>query len=220
MRDVPTKGSGDLLGNPLASDFPRDWDRLLEALGPASLLVLIHERMGAGLRRTMQPEDVLQEALLHAWRDRVKCEWRGLAQYRSWFLTVIDHRIHDLALGAATLKRGGERGVLREADLARDDGAGREVDFLSCLTSTTPGRVAAFREQAQAMRAALGSLPEDLREVVRLRLFEELTSAEVAERLGLGLSAVKHRFLKGAEIYQRCLRRELATASDARPANP
>ncbi len=55
------------------------------------------------------------------------------------------------------------------------------------------------------MVAALEEVPPELREVVRLRSLEELTVEEVAERLGIGTSAVKHRFRKGSEIYRRRL---------------
>jgi len=197
--------------DPLQSDSPEEWDRLIEAMGVASLLVVIEQRMGTRLRRSAQPEDVLQDALLHAWRDRAKCEWRGLASYRSWFLSVIDHRLRDLAERESRLKRGGDFSILRESDSTAHGEAAR---FLERLASTTPSRVAAFREQAQAMRSALAQLPDELEPVVRLRLFEELTSEEVADRLGLGLSAVKHRFRKGSRMYARLLRQALASGSE------
>ncbi|MEZ6016170.1 MAG: sigma factor-like helix-turn-helix DNA-binding protein [Planctomycetota bacterium] len=70
-----------------------------------------------------------------------------------------------------------------------------------------------MRERAEVMRAALESLPEALREVVRLRLFEERAVEEVAAALGLGESAVKHRFLKGLGLYRDRLRHELRSRS-------
>jgi hypothetical protein len=36
--------------NPLLSEDSRDWERLIESLGPASLLVAIEGRMSAELR--------------------------------------------------------------------------------------------------------------------------------------------------------------------------
>jgi DNA-directed RNA polymerase specialized sigma24 family protein len=67
------------------------------------------------------------------------------------------------------------------------------------------------------MQPALGELPEELRGVVFLRVFEELPMAEVATRLGIGLSAAKHRFRKGIEVYRRLLRAAFAgTSSDGR----
>jgi DNA-directed RNA polymerase specialized sigma24 family protein len=65
------------------------------------------------------------------------------------------------------------------------------------------------------MRAALAGLPDDVREVVHLRLFEQLAVEAIAQRLGLGVSAVRHRFRKGAELYQQRLTAELGTRSVA-----
>ena len=200
--------------NPLASDSPAVWDRLMEAVGPASLLVVIESRMGPRLRRRMSPEDIWQETLLSAWRDRAKCEWRGLRSFRNWLLTIIDHRIRDAVEYENAAKRGGENAAWPSSSLSGESSDRSHArPYPGPVGSTTPSRVAMHREQAAAMRAALETLPEDLREVVRLRLFEQLTVDEVAQRLQLGGSAVRHRFRKGAEIYQRLLMNQFATTS-------
>lgn len=203
--------------NPLLSDPPWAWERLVEAMGPASLLVVIESRMSSALERRMRPEDILQEALLQAWKDREHFQWRGLKAFRSWFLSVIDNRIRDAADREGAKKRGGDRQVAVLSALeGQDAAASEESGFLGPVASTTPSRVAIHREQADVMRAALEKLPADVREVVRLRLFEECSTEEVARRLELGLSAVKHRFRKGSGLYHRLLEDELATRSRSR----
>ena len=196
--------------NLLRSDSAGAWDRLIEAVGPASLLAVIELRMGAALRRRISPEDVFQEALLQAWRDRARHEWRGLKSFRNWLLTIIDHRIHDLAEKAQAQKRGGERVTVAISALAGSDST-RAAPL--AWDSTTPSRIATYREQAEAMRAALASLPDDVQEVVRLRIFEQLSVEEIAGRLSLGVAAVRYRTPQGAELYQRRLVAELATRS-------
>ena len=52
------------------------------------------------------------------------------------------------------------------------------------------------------MEKALRSLPDDVRDVVRLRLFDDLPIGEIATSLGIGESAVRHRFRAGAEMYR------------------
>jgi hypothetical protein len=54
---------------------------LIEAVGPASLLVVIKSRMSAKLCRQTTAEDILQEALLRAWRSRDGLEWRGASRW-------------------------------------------------------------------------------------------------------------------------------------------
>jgi RNA polymerase sigma-70 factor, ECF subfamily len=203
--------SREVADNPLCSAAPAAWDRLVEAVGPASLLAVIEQRMGATLKRRCTAEDIFQEALLHAWRDRARHEWRGLKCFRNWLLTIIDHRIHDLADQTGAQKRGAGRVVEQLVTSGTDSAGGPPPAW----DSTTPSRIAVYREQAEAMRAALATLPDELRDVVRLRLFEQLGVEEIAARLNLGIAAVRHRFRQGAELYQRRLTAELATRSTA-----
>jgi RNA polymerase sigma-70 factor (ECF subfamily) len=193
--------------NPLLSESPAVWDRLIEALGPSALLAVISLRMGERLRQSYHPEDVLQDALAHAWRDRRKCDWRGVRAFRAWLLQVIEHRLQNLSDREEALKRGGGRSPLLisafEDPGADDSDAGA---FLARLSTTTPSRRAVYREEAEVLRAAVESLPDELRDVVRLKHLEERPVEEVAQGLGLGVSAVKHRLRKGLEQLQLRLR--------------
>ena len=201
--------------SPLLSDSPAAWDSLIESVGPASLLVVIESRMSPALRRQTTAEDVLQEALIHAWRDRAQCEWRGLKSFRSWLLTIIDHRIGHLVAAANTQKRGAALRVTSYSAVCSSGGStDGDSQFPGPIGSTTPSRIAIFREQADAMRQALAGLPEELSEAVRLRLFEQLTLEEMAQRLDVGLSVVRRRFGQGLELYEKALRTALVSRSN------
>jgi DNA-directed RNA polymerase specialized sigma24 family protein len=63
------------------------------------------------------------------------------------------------------------------------------------------------------MAASLRELPRELGDVVRLRLFEDRTMAEIAQALGIGVEGVRHRFRRGAELYRAELRRRLGVDS-------
>ncbi len=182
------------------------WDDLLEAIGAAGLLVAIEARMNALLRARYQPEDVLQEVLYRAWRDRERFEWRGQRPFRNWLLTIADRWLEDLTERDTAQKRGGGANVLFS-----DAGAGRDPSETGLVDpgfhTTTPGRLAALKEQRESMQRALAELPEGEREVVRLRLFEDKSADETAERLSLGVDAVRHRFRVGLARYRRMLGR-------------
>lgn len=192
----------ELPSDPLGDGDPRTWDRLISACGPASILVVIESWLGAGLRRTVTADDVWQETLLHAWRDRAQCEWRGVAEFRAWLLQVARNRMLDLAKHESAEKRG--------ARAAHVSLSGTRCEFAGPVASTTPSRVAVVSEQARLIRQAIDSLPDDVRDVVFLRLLEGLKIHEVAERLGLGVEGTRHRLRKGAELYQARLQRLLA----------
>ena len=203
----------DAMANPLLSDSPKAWDELIESIGPASLLVVIESRMSAQLRRRMTPDDVWQESLMHAWRDRAQFVWNGPKSFRSWLLTIIDHRIHEAVVRESAQKRGGPDG---RCETPFSSLAANDYSQPPCpLSSTTPSRVAIYKEQAQAMRSALEGLPDDLREVVRLRLFEQRTLQEVKSELNITLAAVRYRFARGIEAYRDALHAHFASRSQS-----
>jgi len=204
--------------NPLLSDSASDWERLIESVDPASLLLVIDRRMTAALKKVVSAEDILQESLLHAWRDRKNFEWQGTKSFRSWLLSIADHRIQDGADRAGADKRGGGRIELSLAAFGDRSGSTTSGGETLPAGSTTPSRLAAYREQAEVMRIALDSLPQEFRDVVRLRLFEHCALEEIAARLQIGASAVRHRFRKGSELYLGRLR--AALGSHSRPATP
>ena len=213
MKDLgPTEGD-PTLPNPLPSASPQVWERLIESVGPASLLLVIERRMSAALRGVLSAEDILQDALLHAWRDRRQLEWRGLPGFRSWLLTIIDHRIHDAADRQAAAKRDRGRAPLSLSAPGSLGTASESADLGYPAGSTTPSKLAMYREQADAIRAAIDGLPEDYRDVVQLRLAEQCTLGEIARRLGIGVEAVRHRLRKGSELYVRRLRSALGTGA-------
>lgn len=193
-------------GNPL-SHGAQPWSALIEAVGPASMLVAIEGRLGVELRQRVQPEDIWQETLMHAWRDREQCQWSDVRGFRRWLLGIADHRIADAHDFFQAQKRSGKR----EQPLVRPGSVADGTWFGEPSGSTTPSRLAVQREQADHMGAALQAVPVDMREVLRLRLFEGMTIPEIATRLGIGESAAKHRYRKGAELYRDRLHRHLHT---------
>lgn len=184
-----------------------EWDRAVATANPALLLLVIEQRMGAKLRASLHADDILQESLMHAWRARATFNWSSPQGFRSWLLTIVDHRIRDAADQLGTIKRGADAriGSLTQPGSAND----------VMPESTTPSRLAWYREQAEAIRAGLSGLPADLADIVRLRLVDQLTISELAEHLRITPAAVRHRFRKGAEL----LRFRLIGALGSRPPN-
>ena len=184
--------------NPLLSDDPLAWDRLIESLGPASMLVTIRGRMGPALRERYQDEDIWQDVLLEAWRTRAQCAWQGPVAFRRWLLQIAEHRLRGLLDHDRAQKRGGGEQTAQLRDTAST--------FAGPVRTTTPSRVATDRELAEHMAKALASVPDGDREVVQLRSFEALTLEETATRLGITMAAVRHRFRRGVGAFEQHLR--------------
>ena len=188
---------------------PHVWSNLVDAVQPASILVAIHWRLG-DLQARLTPEDVWQETLLRAWQAQREFEWQGTASFRRWLMRIAENCIETIRAHEHAQKRDLGRTVPLSLPRAGADGTRATEPW----GSTTPSRVAAERERAQAMQRALAALPDELREVVRLRLFEDLPILDIAARLGLGESGVRHRVRKGVELFHQRLRAAQA-ATDA-----
>ncbi len=61
------------------------------------LLAFIHTRLGPDLRVQLEPEDVIQDALLSAYEAIDRFEWRGPNSLFSWLASIVEYRIRDLS---------------------------------------------------------------------------------------------------------------------------
>lgn len=173
-----------------------DWERLVESVGPASLLVVIQSRLGPSLLGRIDAEDILQESLVRAWRGYASAKFASPRAFRAWVLRIIDRRIKDALRSSGAIKRGGGRKHVAPGSWGS----------IATPGSGTPSRLARHREQAAAMSDAIERVPPDLREVVRLRLFHQLGLEQIATDLGLTMTEVRSRLRRGAELYRRRLR--------------
>ncbi len=195
---------------------PGSWGRLVDSLDIASVLVVLSSWIGPQLRGVIGAEDIWQETLWLGWRDRHQQTWRNLVGFRSWLLGIARHRIDDAARRRLRHKRGGGRAAAVFSDLASQGSASAQLP----PRSTTPSRIAGHRERAVIMERAQGRLPQSLREVVHLRLFEELPMIEVAARLAIPLSTAKERLVRGVQRYREVLAAELRGDSIAEGPSP
>lgn len=193
--------------NPVRFGDALIWDDLIESLNPAALILRIESRMSPAVRNRLSPEDIWQETLLHAWRDRERFEWQGLPSFRRWILQIAENRIRDAFDRFSSLRQGGNNATF-------DVHANSSTPGILPFESATPSRVASASETAAAMRDALDSLPDLVREVVRRRVFEEHSHERIANDLGLSSAAVKHRLRSGCALYRERLRARLPRSRD------
>jgi RNA polymerase sigma-70 factor, ECF subfamily len=149
-------------------------------------------------------EDVVQETFLVLW-DRAETYDPSLGSLAAWLHTIARNRTID------RLRAAGRRPptVPLSSAAARSDGGGigtpePDADALErvlargemvggATPSPTPEMAFALRELRDALRVALAEMPEDERTVIVLAYGEDLTQAEIAERLGWPLGTVKTR---------------------------
>lgn len=199
---------GRVAAHPQQVTDPRVFERAVAAANPPLMLLFIDQRLGNSLRGKLTADDLLQDALMEAWRSRSGFEGDFVA-FRNWLMRIIEHRIHGAADHFNAVKRGG--GAIPEC---------LDASAMGAHQSTTPSRIAWYREQAEALQAAIVLLPDDLRLIIQQRLIDRIPIALIAQRQGLSVSVVRNAFRKASEMLRIRLVAALGTRCVHSSANP
>ncbi len=182
--------SGNLMTDPHESPQCTNREELaifVESKRP-QLLAYIQHNLGPALRKKLEPDDILQEVILAALgslstfdvpgRDPFKllCQ---MAEQR-----IIDaHRHH-----VAAQKRSAEREISIDAP-AGDEGFG--FAKLLAASMTSPSQAFSRGQKELHLQEAIRNLPEEQRELLRLRYVEGLPTKEIADRFAKTDGAVR-----------------------------
>lgn len=146
------------------------------------------------LGREDDARDAAQEAFIAAYRNL--SNFRGDAKVSSW--------LHRIAVNQClTTKR---RAKTRCEDFLDDETDEESRVFVAPLHQS-PLKLAEQSERLIIIRQAVQSLPADLREVIAMKEFEEMTFQEISEVLELPLSTVKSRLYTALKQLRRKLER-------------
>jgi RNA polymerase sigma-70 factor, ECF subfamily len=133
---------------------------------------LIEPQLAAGYRLAasmlndaVQAEDVVQEATLRAWRGIGRLS--SSSRIRPWFLSIVANRSRSL----------------------------RRTRWWSVVRLPLPdvGKVAAASDTRSDLLIALRHLSPDERAAIWLRFFEDMSSREVGDALGISATAARSR---------------------------
>jgi len=138
-------------------------------------------------------EDVTQDVLLQVVRKLPS--FRGESSFPTW--------LHRVTVNAALSHR--RRQALREDRRhSLDENRGEEA-VATATHSQPPDDLLADSETKQLIELAIASLPEGYRQVFVLADVEGLPNADVADRMGLSLPAVKSRLLRARGMLRDAL---------------
>ena len=146
------------------------------------------------LGREEDARDATQETFLAAFRSLRN--FRGEAKVSSW--------LHRIAVNQCISRQ--RRAKVRGESALEDEQQTNAGSFATPL-SYSPAHVAEGRQETAAVRRAINSLPVELRQVVVMKEFEELTFREIADVLDLPLSTVKSRLYTALKQLQMRLQK-------------
>ena len=139
--------------------------------------------------------DLCQEAFLKALRALKG--FKGEARFSSWLYQIAVNLCRD------RMRRRRGRTFLSLEALGDESGPSRAA-------SPDPGPMELLQRGAlrSLVQDAIAMLPEDQREVLVLKEYEELTFLEIAQVLDVPLSTVKTRLYRGLVNLRSCLERQ------------
>lgn len=151
-------------------------------------LIRRHERLALGvaygvLHDAQLAGDVVQEAFLKAWKRLA--DLSSAASFPAWLCGIV----RNLSVDQKRRKHLSICGI----EEARGEADGRALD---------PAEEIGRREQATRIAAALESLDELTRSAVVLRYYENLSSKEIGEMLGLSSAAIDMRLMRGRQALK------------------
>jgi RNA polymerase sigma-70 factor (ECF subfamily) len=172
-----------LAGDPEAfGEIVRRWERRIFALAFGML------------GREEDARDATQETFLAAFRNLRG--FRGDAKVSSW--------LHRIAVNQCITR---QRRAKVRGETALEDEAEKNAAVFALPLDLSPGRTAESTERCNAVRRAVCALPPDLRQVVVMKEFEELTFHQISEALELPLSTVKSRLYTALRQLQMRLQK-------------
>jgi len=145
---------------------------------------LVRLRMGIALRSRESISDLVQECYLEALRTFDRFTPAGPRGFYRWLCQIVEHKIvdaHRHHFGAAC--RDARRQVSLEGGAADEAAQANSIE--------TPSQIILREESCRAIREALERLPADYRQVIELRQFQMLSSAEVGARMNRSAEAVR-----------------------------
>jgi len=188
--------SDDEIRQQVEAMFAENRDRLLR---------MIEVRLVSELRRVVEPDDILQDAFLEAYRQLKE----GISAPKSepiiWLRLIMHQQliaVHRRFIKTQKRNIGNEQ-LFGQFSTTRVDVFSMSGILVGKLTS--PSMAARKNELIRCLRACLEKLTEEDREIISLRNFEQLTGAEAARELGLEPAATTARYVRALRRFREHL---------------
>jgi RNA polymerase sigma-70 factor (ECF subfamily) len=157
------------------------YERLFERYYPR-IRCIVRARTGHALRRRMDTEDILQNAMVEAIRSLQDFQVHGEASFVHWMAGIVQNRIHAGLRDAGRQKRDGHREVALD-HIMHCISTG-SLSFEPAGNDSLPLDKVARSEQEEHVTETLHRLCESHREVILLRCYAGMSWKEVALVLG------------------------------------
>jgi RNA polymerase sigma factor (sigma-70 family) len=183
-------------------------DQIAQAVA-AQVRIMAAARLSPDPNRYDAIDDVAQASLYALVTGIHRLETRTVAGLRAFLSSIVSRKVVDHLREVARRTRapGSPRASLDSTVSALPE-AGPLWEFLSA-DGSSPASAAARAESVEKLLAELGRLKPEYREIVTLAFFDQLPTAEIAQRLGISRPAASMLLIRAL----RTLRRNLTGSS-------
>jgi RNA polymerase sigma-70 factor (ECF subfamily) len=167
------------------------------AAGDEDALATLNQRYGRALsavagrilRDEADAEEVAADVLWQLWRDASRFD-RGRGSVGAWIMMTVRSRAIDRVR-------------------ARNARRPRDADATEAAAVADPSNEIHCAERRRAVEAALASLNDGERDLLRMAYFSDLSQSEIAERTSIPLGTVKSRMRSGLIRLRDALQRSV-----------
>ena len=162
------------------------------------------------LRGRIEASDIVQQALVKAWQAESQFQGNTHEQRLAWLRVIVKNTIRDQYRHTVQTQRRGAGAERLATEEYSADQTG--LSQIPAYNSTASAQLVAA-EESLALAAAMESLPEQQRQVIEMRHFDDLSHALIAERLGKTEPAVRMIWVRAL----RSLQQATAAAKNSSP---
>jgi RNA polymerase sigma-70 factor (ECF subfamily) len=180
------------------------WEQLVE-ITRDRLWRMIHLRLSRRVQGRVDEADVLQEAYLEIHRQLPAYAADPMLPFFLWVRHLTGLKLAELHrrhLGTQ-MRDAGQEITLHRGGMPEADSASLAAQLMGAFTS--PSQAALKAELRLQVQDALNQMDPLDREVLALKHFEQLSTTEVAEVLGLSKSGAGHRYVKAVKHLRALL---------------
>jgi RNA polymerase sigma-70 factor (ECF subfamily) len=159
------------------------------------LLDLAQRLVSPQMKSRIDPSDVVQETLLTATKYLPKYDAAKLP-FLLWLFRLLRQRIIDAKRRHLASSK---RSVKQEQEFLSPQTQQAALDNLPAFYQCRPQSEISALTRVQQLEIALQSLDEKSATLLRLFYFESMSMAEIAERFGVSVSAVKMRHKRAVD---------------------
>ncbi|MEQ9407102.1 MAG: sigma-70 family RNA polymerase sigma factor [Fuerstiella sp.] len=165
---------------------------LLDLFQP--LLLAVAERsIGKSLKCRMSTSDLVQETMLTASRRFPAFRGDSEAELRNWLLEILQSRLADGLRRHGVAERRRQQAEIHNRSSQLADKA------------LSPSELVSLEEEAGQLMLALQQLPDDLRDILSMRYFEDMTFDAIAQMRGVSTATVWRRWAEAVQILKQFL---------------